>query len=269
MRKNSVWLICASIVFAFVIISWTSPKSASSATAGKADSLSEKSSSSTQLFSRYVDDIFNAAQLGASGLDEGVFEKAVTGYLNLKVANKISPNSSVITVVDFNKSSRSKRMWIIDLQKKALILNTWVAHGNGSGGDIANRFSNVTDSFESSLGFYVTNNVYFGKHGKSLRIDGMDQGFNDKAHERDIVVHAAPYVSQSSIDQLGRLGRSQGCPAVSPQVVNQVIDTIKGKNVLFINADNSNYTSKYLNQDIAANYAFGNPANATALSASL
>ena len=269
MRKNSLWLICASFILAFVIISWTSVKKHSGLIAKTTSDSSSNTATTEQLFSHYVADIFNTARLAQAGLDENVFEKAVIGYINLKVANKLSPNSSVITVVDFNKSSTSKRMWIVDLDKKELLLNTWVAHGNGSGGDVPNRFSNQVDSFESSLGFYVTNNVYNGKHGVSLRLDGMDEGFNDQAHKRDIVVHAAPYVSQSSINALGRLGRSQGCPAVSPSVVNQVINTIKGKTVLFINANDSGYTSKYLNQDLAANYAVGNPANATALNASL
>ncbi|MBW4891496.1 murein L,D-transpeptidase catalytic domain family protein [Mucilaginibacter sp. HMF5004] len=266
MRKNSLWQICATIVLAFIIISWTSDKFGGPKSKTSSDSLAN---TSTKMFSSYVADIFTTARLNEAGLDEAVFEKAVTGYFNLKMANKLSANSSVITVVDFNKSSKSKRMWIVDLSKKVLLLNTWVAHGNGSGEDVPCRFSNQKDSFESSLGFYVTNNVYNGKHGVSLRLDGMDEGFNDQANNRDIVVHAAPYVSQGSINALGRLGRSQGCPAVSPSVVNQVINTIKGKTVLFINANDSSYNSKYLNQDLAANFSFGNPVNATALNASL
>jgi hypothetical protein len=269
MRKNSLWLTCASLGLAFVIISWTSARH----TSYKTQSVNSIADSGTvtpvKLFSRYVSDIFKVARLNEAGLDEIVFEKAVTGYFNLKLADKLSPGSSVITIVDFNKSSCSKRMWIVDLQKKILILNTWVAHGNGSGDDLPNRFSNEVNSFESSLGFYVTNNVYQGKHGTSLRLEGMDMGFNDQAGKRDIVVHAAPYVSPGTIAQLGRLGRSQGCPAVSPSVVNQVISTIKGRNMLFINANDSEYTSKYLDENLAALATISQPANTSSLTASL
>lgn len=211
---------------------------------------------SGQLFNQYVDNIYQSADLQSSGLDADVFKKAITGYYNLKTDNKLSANSSVITIVDLAKSSRTKRMWIVDLQKKKLVLNTWVAHGSHSGDDMASRFSNNVDSFESSLGFYVTDNVYIGKHGRSLRLNGMDQGFNDRANERDIVLHAADYVGEGSIKALGRLGRSQGCPAVAPEYCNRIIDTIKGKNVLFINGNDSSYNSKYLNPDMAARLAF-------------
>jgi hypothetical protein len=143
------------------------------------------------------------------------------------------------------QSSTAKRLWIIDLDKKELLLNTWVAHGNGSGSDKATRFSNVNDSFQSSLGFYVTGEVYSGKHGKSLRLDGMDAGYNDNARKRSIVVHGASYVSQGTINALGRLGRSQGCPAVAPE----------GRTVLFINGNDERYTSKFLDQHMAADLA--------------
>jgi hypothetical protein len=269
MRKKSLWLTCASLGIAFVIISWTTVRHTGAQASSKNLKADSGASTPVKLFSRYVSDIFQVARLGEAGLDQVVFEKAVTGYFNLKLADKLSPNSSVITIVDFNKSSCSKRMWIVDLQKKVLILNTWVAHGNGSGEDMPNRFSNEVNSFESSLGFYVTNNVYNGKHGTSLRLEGMDPGFNDQAGKRDIVVHAAPYVSPGTIAQLGRLGRSQGCPAVSPTVVNQVINTIKGKNMLFINANDSEYTSKYLDEDLAAQATLSQSANTASLTASL
>jgi len=158
-------------------------------------------------------------------------------------------------VVDFNKSSRSKRMWVIDLLNKKLLLNTWVAHGQGSGDDVATHFSDTNESHQSSLGFYVTDDIYFGKHGRSLRLDGMDAGFNSHARERAVVLHAADYVSQGTINTLGRLGRSFGCPAVSPLVIDYVINTLKGKTMIFINGSDSRYTSKYLNANLAANMA--------------
>ncbi|HEY0245310.1 MAG TPA: murein L,D-transpeptidase catalytic domain family protein, partial [Mucilaginibacter sp.] len=131
---------------------------------------------------------------------------------------------------------------------KQLLLNTWVAHGQGSGDDMAKQFSDNNESHQSSLGFYLTDDVYMGKHGRSLRLDGLDEGFNRNARTRDIVVHAADYVGETAIEKMGRLGRSFGCPAVAPEVRDQVINTIKGKTVLFINGNDSNYSSKYLDE---------------------
>jgi hypothetical protein len=260
MRKHFLWIICALMVLSVTVISW------SFASVIKSDStnvknndkkhLASASVSARVLFFHYVEDIYQAANLGQTGLDSAVFEKAVIGYYNLKTANLLPANSSVLTIVDFNKSSKTKRMWIVDLQKRKLLLNTWVAHGQGSGNDMANAFSNNDESHQSSLGFYITSEVYDGKHGRSLRLDGVDNGFNDKARERDIVLHGAEYVNQNTIDQLGRLGRSYGCPAVSTEVIGQVIETIKNKNVLFINANDSTYTSKYLDEDQAAKFAY-------------
>ncbi|QJD98288.1 murein L,D-transpeptidase catalytic domain family protein [Mucilaginibacter robiniae] len=214
-----------------------------------------KKLTATTAFVTYVNDIYKAADLATSGLDYTVFQKALTGYYNLKGENKLADNSSVITIVDFDKSSSSKRMWIVDVLKRQLVLNTWVAHGQGSGDLFANRFSNNADSHESSLGFYVTDDVYMGKHGRSLHLDGMDKGFNSNARSRAIVLHSAAYVCQSTINQIGRLGRSFGCPAVSPEVSNQIIDLIKGKNMLYIHANNNAYNSKYLNDNFMAQFA--------------
>lgn len=223
--------------------------------------------SSKELFSQYLNEIYSTAQLHNAGLDLIVFQKAVTGYFNLKASNKIPQYSSIITIVDLGKSSCTKRMWIIDLINKELVMNTLVAHGNGSGDDVPGYFSNTNDSHASSLGFYITDGVYNGKHGRSLKLDGIDAGFNDNARARSIVIHAAKYVSQGTINQLGRLGRSEGCPAVSPKVADKVINTIKGKTVLFINGNDQTYTSQFLNEDVAASYVY--PDGSTALNASL
>jgi len=246
MRKNYWWITCAVLLLSISIISWKSDKKVNTAA----------SSSSRNLFENYVDELYQAAHLSASGLDEAVFQKAVTGFLNLKANNKISPFSSILTVIDFNRPSHEKRMWIVDMVNETLLLNTWVAHGQGSGVDTANTFSNTDNSHQSSLGFYLTDDVYFGKHGRSLHLDGLDEGFNSSARQREIVVHAADYVSQSFIDQNGRIGRSWGCPAVAPEVAGQVIDDIKGKTVMFINGNDATYTSKYLDEDLSANYVF-------------
>jgi hypothetical protein len=211
--------------------------------------------SEAALYHSYLQDLYVKANLAAAGLDQMVFDKAVTGYYNLKNAGKLSSKKSIISIADMNMSSKSKRLWVIDLDKKEVLLNTWVAHGKNTGDDIATKFSNVNSSYQSSLGFYVTGEVYVGKHGRSLRLDGMDQGYNDNARDRAIVVHGASYVGQGTINALGRLGRSQGCPAVAPELSDKVINTIEGKTVLFINGADQKYTSKYLDGDLAAAYA--------------
>lgn len=213
-------------------------------------------SASGVLYAAYLANIYQTANLYASGLNADVFAKAVTGFYNLKKSAKLNGDKSIVTIVDFNLPSRSKRMWIVDLNSATLLLNTWVAHGQGSGDDVANQFSNIDSSHQSSLGFYLTAEVYTGKHGRSLRLDGMDANFNSNARQRDIVVHAADYVSQQTINNMGRLGRSFGCPAVAPDLAASIIDRIKNKTVLFINGTDNKYTSKYLDQSFAANYLF-------------
>lgn len=256
MRKKSLWVFCALLSLSVSIVGLTSANVVKTDNPTVKTAKTGNAGSGKALFFHYVSDVYEAANLGQSGLDSSVFEKAIVGYYNLKTANLLPAGSAIITIVDFNKPSSTKRMWIVDLKNRKLLLNTWVAHGQGSGNDMATAFSNNEESHQSSLGFYVTNEIYMGKHGRSLRLDGMDAGFNDKARSRDIVLHGAEYVNQNTINQLGRLGRSFGCPAVSTAVVDQVIDTIKDKNMLFINGNDNSYTSKYLNEDVAAKFAF-------------
>lgn len=207
------------------------------------------------LYNSYLQRIYDSARLAQSGLNMSVFEKAVTGFYNLKNSGKISGEKTVLTIADMDMNSTQKRLWIVDLDKKELLLNTWVAHGQRSGADKAVKFSNTNNSFQSSIGFYITGETYNGQHGRSLRLDGVDDGFNDNARKRAIVVHGADYVSQGTINALGRLGRSQGCPAVAPELANKVINTIEGKTVLFINSSTQDYTSKYLDEHLAATLA--------------
>ncbi|MNK05983.1 hypothetical protein D3C87_238730 [compost metagenome] len=207
-----------------------------------------KTVNSDSLYNNYISKLYDSAGLELSGLRLEVFEKAVTGFYNLKNSGKIAEDKSVVTIADFDLRSTEKRLWIIDLNKKTLLLNTWVAHGQGSGGDKAVNFSNTSESLKSSLGFYVTGEVYNGTHGRSLRLDGMDEGFNSNARRRAIVVHGANYVGPQTISALGRLGRSQGCPAVPQSVVKKVIDNIAGGTVLFINSSDERFNSKYLDE---------------------
>lgn len=183
-----------------------------------------------------------------------VFNRALTGFYNLQATGKLNQDRDILSIVDFTKSSREKRLWIIDLRAKKVVFNTWVAHGKNSGGDQATRFSNTESSHQSSLGFYLTGEVYYGKHGRSLRLDGLDPGFNSNARKRAIVLHGADYVSQGFIDRIGRLGRSYGCPAVPVTLSDEIIDQIREKTVLYIHGKQANYQSDFLNVHSAATY---------------
>lgn len=210
-----------------------------------------KSISEDSLYNSFTLEIFKGAHLDSAGLDPIVFQKALTGFYNLRFDGLIG-NTNILTVIDFDKESCTKRLYLIDIVQKKLLLNTWVAHGRNSGGDKPNQFSNVVNSNESSIGFYVTGETYFGKHGRSMRLDGLDNGFNDNARTRAIVLHGADYVSQETINNLGRLGRSFGCPAVPSELSDDIIDSTTNRSVMFINYSEDDYNSQYLNVKTAS-----------------
>jgi hypothetical protein len=140
---------------------------------------------------------------------------------------------ATLTLIDYSKRSVDRRLWVFDLRSGRLLYHELVAHGQGTGGDLATAFSNEPDSHQSSLGLFVTADTYVGRNGYSLRLDGLDPGFNDRARERAIVMHGAPYVSDAFVRTQGRLGRSWGCPALGDEVARTVIDRIKGGNLVF------------------------------------
>ena len=139
----------------------------------------------------------------------------------------------VLTVIDYSLASRERRLWVLDLAHARVLAHELVAHGRRTGDDRASRFSNVPGSLQSSLGAFITGSVYRGTHGLSLRLRGLDPGLNDRAEARGIVMHGAPYVSEASVATLGRLGRSQGCLALSPVAAARVIQLIRDGSVLF------------------------------------
>jgi hypothetical protein len=169
-----------------------------------------------------------------------VFVMAIQGW------NKVKDNlkSKVLTVIDFSLPSTAKRMWIIDPEKGEILLNSVVSHGRNSGDLMANSFSNQPESFKSSLGFYKTAETYSGKHGYSLRLDGLEKGFNDQARNRAIVIHGADYASEEFAESVGRLGRSLGCPALPSELSAKAIDLIKNGSLLFIFGKDENYLNK-------------------------
>lgn len=148
-------------------------------------------------------------------------------------------NKAVLTVVDFSLPSDQKRLWVIDMKTGAPLMHIHSAQGKNSGLTYATHFSNVVGSDESSLGSFVTGPVYYGKHGKSMRLMGISKGLNDHAYQRAIVVHSAPYMSEQYIQAHHRAGRSWGCFAVSHANLNQLIDYTKGGSLLFAYAPDS------------------------------
>ena len=140
---------------------------------------------------------------------------------------------ATLTVIDYSRRSVDRRLWVFDLRTGRVLHHELVAHGQGTGGDRASAFSNEPDSHQSSLGLFLTADTYVGRNGYSLRLDGLDPGFNDRARERAIVMHGAPYVSDAFARAQGRLGRSWGCPALGDDVARTVIDRIKGGNLVF------------------------------------
>jgi hypothetical protein len=160
------------------------------------------------------------------------FKEALKGFYKLKEEGLIQKD--ILTLVDFSMSSNDKRLWVIDMDTKTILYNSLVAHGKNTGEEYANSFSNSNSSFKSSLGFYVTGETYNGKHGMSLKLDGIEKGINDNARERGVVMHAANYVSNTFIKCNKRLGRSLGCPAIPEESLKAIVNTIKNKTCLFI-----------------------------------
>ncbi len=174
---------------------------------------------------------------------EEAFKLAYQGYNVLK-GDSGNIKKDILTIIDFSLPSTEKRMWIIDLKSKSILFNDYVAHGRNSGEDEVVAFSNLSGSYMSSIGFYITAETYQGKHGLSLRLEGMDDEYNSNARNRAIVMHGADYVSQDFIKQYGRLGRSLGCPSVSMEIHEAVIETIKEGSALFIYYPDTDFPKK-------------------------
>jgi hypothetical protein len=160
------------------------------------------------------------------------FAMAMEGYLKLKKNGAIQKD--ILTLVDYSLSSNENRLWVIDLKNNIVLFQSLVSHGRNSGNEFAGKFSNKPQSYKSSLGFYATGETYYGKHGYSLRLDGLEKGINSNARVRAIVVHGADYVSEKFAKQNGRLGRSLGCLALKQGLSKEIIDVIKDKSCLFV-----------------------------------
>lgn len=187
--------------------------------------------------------LYDSLRLNSVGLAKEVFAYAYQGFANLAEEGKLN-NRRILSIVDFSKSSCKKRLYVIDFQRMKILFNTYVAHGLNSGEAFATRFSNSMESNQSSLGFYETADTYIGKNGYSLRLEGLEKGFNDNAYDREIVMHGADYVNEQLIRSRGYIGRSLGCPAVPTKLHKPIIDKIKNGSCLFIFSPNQNYLTR-------------------------
>lgn len=188
-------------------------------------------------------DLYNVMDLKSYGLSMPAFEYALKGYKYLVEKGKIMKNE-VLSICDFSQSSRQKRFYVIDMAEKKVLINTFVAHGHNSGGEFAKSFSNSPESHKSSLGFYVTSNTYYGSHGLSLKIEGLEKNINDKADKRNIVIHGSNYVGEDYLSRAAMNGRSYGCPALPAGETEEVIETIKDGTCLFIYHPTKSYITK-------------------------
>lgn len=168
----------------------------------------------------------------ASRIPADAFERALTAS-RCAVATGAVIDPATLSIIDYSRRSTERRLWVLDLRTRSLLYEELVAHGQGSGGDRPTQFSNRPNSHQTSLGLFVTAATYVGRNGYSLRLDGLESGFNDRARERAIVMHGAPYVNDEIGKTLGRLGRSHGCPAVREAVARELLDRVKGGSLVF------------------------------------
>ena len=206
----------------------------------------------TAAFEQHVAQTYAQADLAEASLPVQVYREALIGFYNLQQQGTISARCHTISIIDFSQSSTRERLWVIDLAQGRLVHHTLVAHGKNTGEEFARAFSNREGSEMSSLGFYVTSHTYQGKHGLSLRLEGVDAGYNTNARSRAVVVHGADYVSRDFIRRHGRLGRSQGCPALPTAEASGIIRTIKDGTVVFAHGpEETSYRSQLLELDAA------------------
>jgi len=186
--------------------------------------------------------VYDSLDLDKLGLSRQAYDYALKGFNYLKAKGKLA-NDNIISIADFGVASSKKRFFILDLKNYKILFNTYVAHGQNSGKEFANNFSNTHESLQSSPGFYVTKETYVGSKGFSLRLAGEEQGINDNALDRGIVMHAADYVNASLAKGRGFIGRSWGCPAVAPELNQAIINKIKNGTCLFLYTPNKKYIS--------------------------
>lgn len=241
MKKKTLWLSATLLTFFVSLIAIKpafSEKKNDPTTGASAISSSERKADSTDIIHK----IYGTIGLASKGLAYETFHKAYNGYKKLTSQGIIK--NQVLTIADMSQPSSQKRLYVIDMIAYKLLINTLVAHGRNSGEATAAHFSNIPESLQSSLGFYVTGGTYDGHNGYSMKLFGMEKGFNDAAENRAIVMHGAPYVNEEIAKRTGRIGRSWGCPAVPVKEHQQIINTIKNGSCLFLFAPEKQYLAK-------------------------
>lgn len=209
-----------------------------------------KALSSEALVNYWVDSLYSNMNLEKMGLTRSVFYNAYKGYQYM-LANNLLLKQGLLTICDFSQSSSKKRLYVLDLNSLSVLYNTYVSHGRNSGNDKATSFSNSNDSHKSSLGFMRTAETYNGDNGYSMRLDGLENGFNNNVRVRAIVMHGSNYVNGQRAENGTMMGRSFGCPAVPAAEVKSIVNTIKGGSCFFDYYPDNYYTkaSKILNAD--------------------
>jgi hypothetical protein len=177
-----------------------------------------------------------------------VLQLALKAYKNVVDKGLQDPNRPIVTIIDYSLPSNVDRLWVLDVKHNKILFHSLVAHGKGSGDVYATRFSNSDGTHASSLGVFITENTYIGKHGYSLKIKGLEKGFNDNALARTIVIHSAWYVNREMANS-GRIGRSWGCPAVDTKIATPLINEIKDHTVIvaYYNDQKWLHQSSYIN----------------------
>jgi len=166
------------------------------------------------------------------GIDSKVLRLALAAH-ETAIDRGLVERPDLLTVIDYSLPSTAKRLWVLDLANGKVLFHELVAHGKNTGDNFARAFSNRDKSLQTSLGLFRTAGTYTGHNGYSMKLQGLEPGFNDEAESRSVVMHGAPYVSEQFAAEHGRIGRSWGCPALSQKVAGQVIDTIKGGSLVF------------------------------------
>jgi hypothetical protein len=226
---------------------------ASVAPVGSAASVAEKPPAAAAIKGRnsvqpvMLDSVIDRTDALRAGVSPDVLELALTATSCAATSGAIEAPPT-LTVIDYSRPSVEPRLWVFDLATGDLLFKELVAHGRNTGDNLATRFSNEIDSRQTSLGLFVTDEPYVGSNGYSLRLDGLDEGFNDRARDRAIVMHGAPYVNEQLAATQGRIGRSWGCPALRTAIATKVIDRIRGGGVIFSYYPDQDWlqTSKFL-----------------------
>jgi hypothetical protein len=236
------------LVAAIFLLSFTTPNTSPSLFVK--ESVSRKGILTKHNFNDSIKNLYDHLKLGKAGLQFEAFQYGMVGYHNLRNQGKLNESKNLFTIIDFTQPSTAKRFYTIDFDKLSLKYHTYVAHGKNTGENMASHFSNIPHSNQSSLGFYVTGETYVGSKGYSLRLDGVEPKFNSNMRKRAVVIHGADYVSEAWIKRYGRLGRSQGCPALPKELSRTIINSIKNKTAIFAYYKSNDYLKSSVCLDV-------------------